>query len=361
MDELVGGSRAAAWPLIRHDLRLSYEQIGLVLALPGLFGSALDPVIGLVGSGSRRRALVVAGGVAFALSVALTGAATGFVLLLIALAIGNPASGAFVSLAQATLMNREPQERERNMARWTIAGSVGYVAGPLLIAFAVWSGGGWRMVLFVLALPAIPLALAAPRSPTAATRESIRGFVAAIRTREVARWLTLLELTDLLGDVLHSFVALYIVDVADASPLDGAAAVATWTAAAFVGDIALLWILRRIGGMRWLRVSAWATFVAYPAFLLVPSLAAKLVLLGALGLLNAGWYALPQARLYDTLHGRSGTAVAVGGIGGLAGALVPAGIGLLAGVAGLGTTMWVLLLAPVAILVLVRRDRTLSV
>ena len=125
LDELVGGTRAVAWPSIRHDLGLSYAEIGLLLAVPGFVGSALDPLIGVMGDTSRRRLVMVIGGIAFAASAALTAAAGGFPLLLAALVLGNPASGAFVSLAQATLMDADPQERVRNMARWTLAGSFG--------------------------------------------------------------------------------------------------------------------------------------------------------------------------------------------------------------------------------------------
>jgi len=82
------------------------------------------------------------------------------------------------------------------------------------------------------------------------------------------------------------------------------------------------------------------------------------VLLAFLGLLNSGWYALPKAGLYSALPGASGTAVAVAGVGGLAGAGVPAALGFLAGWLGLGPTMWLLLLAPAALLAGVpRADR----
>src|SRR2546421_867639 len=158
MDELVGGTRAAAWPLIRDGVGLSYAQIGLVLAIPGFVGSALDPLIGVLGDTPRRRTLIVAGGIAFALSAALTSAAIGFWTLLVALVVGNPASGAFVSLAQATLMDASPDQRERNMARWTLAGSFGYVGGPVLVALAVCIGIGWRGALVALAVAAVPLA-----------------------------------------------------------------------------------------------------------------------------------------------------------------------------------------------------------
>ena len=72
-------------------------------------------------------------------------------------------------------------------------------------------------------------------------------------------------------------------------------------------------------------------------------------------MLNSGWYALPKAGLYAALPGRSGTAVAAAGIGGLVAAGVPAGLGVLAGQVGLGPVMWVLVLAPLALLVLTPR------
>jgi MFS transporter, FSR family, fosmidomycin resistance protein len=351
LDELVGGSRAAAWPLIKHDLNLSYAEIGLVLAIPGLVGSALDPLIGVAGDTSRRRALMVAGGVGFALSAVMSAGAIGFWTLLLALVIGNPATGAFVSLAQATLMDRG--DRERNMARWTLAGSVGYVAGPILIAVALRLGVGWRGVLVALGLAALPLVLATRRlalpASAAAEPSHARDFFAALRKRDVLRWLALLEAADLMLDVFHGFLALYLVDVVHLGAAEAATGVAVWTGAGLAGDLLLLPALRRITGAVYLRASALAALAAYPAFLLLPSTGAKLALLALLGLLNSGWYALPKAGLYGALPGRSGTAVAVAGVGGLGGAFVPAALGLLAEAAGLGTTMWLLVLAPIAL------------
>jgi MFS transporter, FSR family, fosmidomycin resistance protein len=329
-----------------------------VLALPGFFGSALDPVIGLAGDTPRRRALMVAGGLAFAISAGLSGVAVGFWTLLVALMIGNPASGAFVSLAQATLMDREPGARERNMARWTAAGSIGYVLGPLLIAGAVATGLGWRGVLVALGGAALPLTLALRRTVTVGEtpRQPVRGGLRqALRDREVRRWLALLEASDLLLDVFHGFLALYFVDVVRASLVEGAAAVLVWTVAGLVGDVALLVVLRHIGGTTYLRASALLVLAAYPLFLLVPSERAKLVALALLGLLNSGWYAIPKAGLYAALPGRSGAAVAVGGLAGLAGAAVPALLGAVAQGLGLQVTMWILVVAPVVLLVGVPR------
>ncbi len=301
---------------------------------------------------------MVVGGLAFAASAALSAAAGGFWLLLAALVIGNPATGAFVSLAQATLMDAEPTQRARNMARWTLAGSFGYVGGPILLVVAAYVGVGWRGALAALAVVALPLTLAAVRFPSPQREtapplgRAVRDALAAVRRRDVIRLLLTLEAADLLLDVFYGFLALYLVDAAGFAPSTAALGVGVWTAAGLVGDWLLLPVLRRTTGARVIRVTALLSLVAYPAFLLVPGLAPKLAVLAALGLLNSGWYAIPKAWLYDALPDRSGAAVAVGGLGGIGGAAVPLLLGFLAGAAGIAATMWVLLLAPLALLAL---------
>jgi FSR family fosmidomycin resistance protein-like MFS transporter len=356
----VFGTLGAAWPLVRDDLGLTYAEIGLALAVPGFVGSALDPLIGVLGDTGRRRLVMVAGGGALAVSVALTSAAAGLWMLVAALVLGNPASGAFVSLAQATLMDLAPAHRERNMARWTLAGSFGYVGGPFLLAAGLWLGAGWRAALAVLAVAVALSAVAAvrrlPASPSATDMSRAwHHTFAALRRREVLRWLALLEAADLLLDIFHGYLALYFVDVANTNAGVAALAVAVWTGAGLIGDWALLWLLRRVSGRRYLRASAAAALAVYPAFLLVPGYGAKLALAALLGLLNSGWYAIPKAGLYESLPGRSGAAVAVGGVAGFAGAAVPLALGIAAGEFGLAPAMWALLIAPVALLVLLPR------
>src|SRR5690606_32660869 len=117
-------------------------------------------------------------------------------------------------LSQATLMDLDPHRHELNMARWTLAGSIGAVAGPLMLAGAGMAGFGWRGVfvtfaafstLLVVATWRVPVPSAADRSlpvarPLAA---SARDAVRALRGRDVRRWLALLQLADLMLDVLE--------------------------------------------------------------------------------------------------------------------------------------------------------------
>jgi MFS family permease len=144
LDEFVFGAREAAWPLIRTDLGLSYVQIGLLLSVPNLVSSVVEPALGILADMWNRRVLILAGGLFFALSLLLTVLSADFWLLLASFVLFYPASGALVSLSQATLMDIEPARHEHNMARWTLAGSVGVVAGPLVLSLAALLGWSWR-------------------------------------------------------------------------------------------------------------------------------------------------------------------------------------------------------------------------
>lgn len=358
LDEFVFGAREAAWPLIRDDLGLSYAQIGLLLGVPAVLGNLLELPLGILGDVWARRALVVGGGVVFALALLMWALAPSFIVLLVGTTLFFPASGAFVSLSQATLMDLEPTRHEQAMARWTLAGSLGVVAGPLALGAALWLGGGWRELFVAFALLAMGLALVAWRQPfparseTAATslRAGIAGAAGALQRGPVRRWLVLLFFSDFMLDVLLGFLALYFVDVVGTSEGTAARAIAVWTGVGLVGDALLIPLLERVRGLAYLRVSATLMLGLFPAFLLVPGLPAKLLLLALLGLLNAGWYAILKGQLYQTLPGQSGTAMALGSFQGMVAGIAPLLLGAVAQQVGLATMMWALLLGPVVVL-----------
>jgi len=77
--------------------------------------------------------------------------ARSFAALLVAFVAFFPASGAFVGLTQSALMDADPARRAQHMARWTLAGSAGSVAGPLLLAAVVAAGGSWRTAYLLIA------------------------------------------------------------------------------------------------------------------------------------------------------------------------------------------------------------------
>jgi FSR family fosmidomycin resistance protein-like MFS transporter len=355
LDELVFGVREAAWPLIRRDLGLGYLEIGLLLTIPEMVSTLLEPTFGLLGDAGRRRRLVLGGGVAFALALALVSVSWTFGAMLAAFAMLYPASGAFVGLSQATLMDQDADAQERNMARWVVAGSVAAVIAPLILSASAVLGAGWRPLFAAMAVLSVPLVLLLRRArfddgePSSSSfREAFRAAVRALRRREVLRWLLLLEFGDLVGDVLFGFLALYLVDVGGLSVGLAGVAVAVWTGAGLAGDLLLVPLLARVDGVVHLRRTALAVLAVYPAFLVLPGLGPKLAMLALLGLLHAGWYAIPQARLFGEMPGSSGTAVALSNVTGLLGTVLPLAVAAVAARAGLGTAMWILALGPLA-------------
>jgi FSR family fosmidomycin resistance protein-like MFS transporter len=371
-DELVDGAKGAALPLIRHDLGLSYAQVGLLASVPLLVGGLLELPLGLLaGQGRGRRLAIFGGGVIFVLTLLGVASARSFAVLLGAFVAFYPASGAFVTLTQAEIMDAWPDRQAPVMARWNLAGSIGAVAGPLLLTAVLASGGSWRVGYLVLAglaaLIWLGTCLRGPAGTAASTSADdaeeadgrpwgvrAREVVAALRDWRTLRWLLLVEVADLLVDVFTGFLALYLVDVAHLTPAVAALAIAIRLGAMLAGDAALVAILERAGDLAVLRASAVAAALLYPAFLLVPGIVAKLVILAALSAATAPWYPLLQARLYGSLPGRSSVAVTLSSAAGLAGGLGPLAVGLIAQGFGLSWALTGLVVVPVVVLLVPR-------
>ncbi len=154
-----------------------------------------------------------------------------------------------------------------------------------------------------------------PDAGTSAAKLSFSAGVhkalAALRRKEVLRWLVLLEFSDLMLDVLLGYLALYFVDVVGVTPVYAGLAVSVWTGVGLAGDFLLIPLLEKVPGLTYLRFSALMELILFPAFLLVPWLPLKVVLLGLLGFFNSGWYSILMGRLYSAMPGQSGTVLTV--------------------------------------------------
>ncbi|MGO9080685.1 MAG: MFS transporter [Streptosporangiaceae bacterium] len=349
----------------------------MLAAVPLIAGSLLEMPVGLAaGHGRRRARVMLAGGLLFTGTLLGVAAAPSFGWLLAALVLFFPASGAFVGLAQSTLMDAAPGRQVQNMARWNLAGSAGAVSGPLLLAAVLTAGGTWRSCYLLLAgcaagawlgwaavarrspsrlAAAQPAAAQPPAAGTAGRRAGLtataRQALAALRgSPRAVRWVLLAEVANLLLDVLTGFVALYFTDVVHSSAAQAALAIAVRLGAGLAGDALLVAVSERAGSARVLRVSCAAAVLLYPAFLLAPGFALKLAALGALSVVTAGWYPLLQAGLYESLPGRSDLAVSLSSAASLVGGLGPLAVGLAAQRAGLGWALTGLAVVPVVLL-----------
>jgi FSR family fosmidomycin resistance protein-like MFS transporter len=371
VDELVFGVGETAWPLLRNDLHLTYTQIGLLLSLPGIIAAFIEPFIGILGDVWKRRILIMMGGILFTLSLFMTSASYSFLFLLASFVLFFPSSGAFVSLSQANLMDSDPGRHEQNMARWTFAGSLGVLAGPLLIGLFVYYGLGWRGTYAALASFSTLCLLAALRylPPDSVSTsafpslgvvfEGFRAVFVALKRVEVLRWLLLLEFADLMGDVLFSYLALYFVDVGRASESQAGIAVTVWLAMGLITDFLFIpFIDRQRDSMKFLRITALMELFAFAIFLITPGFIPKLIVVIAVNLFNTGWYPILQGRLYSSLPGQSASVMAIGSVTAPLAKFFTFLIGFLADQVGLQTAIWILLFGPIALLIGLPRQNT---
>jgi FSR family fosmidomycin resistance protein-like MFS transporter len=227
------------------------------------------------------------------------------------------------------------------------------VLGPLLLAVTTEVGLGWRGLFVAFAFSTLLLVLVVRRSPEGGmggTATSARRAARDDPTRGAAPAFSLADPLPLTCS-LHSHA--YLVDDIGASVTAGGLAVAVWTGFGLLGSAALIPLLRRVDGLRYLRGSG-ARSRPLRRVPIVPGVGPKLVLVAALALVNAGWYPVLQARLYDAL-GESSSLVLTVGILFPLDAVLPLAIAGLAGRFGLSLELWPLLLAPAALLALVPR------
>ncbi|HWQ84421.1 MAG TPA: MFS transporter, partial [Anaerolineales bacterium] len=328
-DELNFGIEGAALPVIRDDFGLTYTQIGLLFGAPHLISTLIEPVLMLLGDTRLRKSLIIAGGLMITLALLLIAFGHSFPILLIAMLIAFPASGAFVSLSQATLMDLNPGRQAQLMARWTAAGSIGNLLGPLILAGSLSLGWGWRWTFVALAGLAVvlvfsmlPQRLPHPASdlPTTSLLETFKylgaGLWSAIRNRQLLRWLAFLEMSDLMMDRFISFVPLYFTDVIKVSPAQASLLLTGIMVTSLAADLIVIPLLEKIPGLRLVRASAFVCAGMYAAALLAPWLWVKMILFMLVSFTTLGWYPVLQGEAYAAVPGRSGTVMAVNSLAG---------------------------------------------
>jgi FSR family fosmidomycin resistance protein-like MFS transporter len=360
-DELVFTIVGVAMPFLRDDLGLDYAQIGLLFGAPAILSTVLEPAVLLLGDTPLRGRLMLAGGLLLGMAFLLIGGADSFPVLLLALTVSYPASGAFVGLTQATMIERHPARESEMMARWTAAGTLGSLSGPVLFAGLVALGLSWRAPFVLLGAVCLGLALVVrrpqPFRPTPLNWRSISkelrfNLQATIRLRRLWRWLLLLPLADLMLDVFFGYIALFLTDVVGLPPATAALAVTIWLLGFLAGQVLLA---RRLAGQDVRRLIRWtsaATLVLFPLWLVAPGGAVgRLAGLFVLGLLASPWYPLLQGEAFASFPGRAATVTALTSVTGTAGGILAILAGMVAASFGLTAGLALLLLGPLGLLV----------
>lgn len=369
-DELNYGIGNAALPGIRTDLGLTYVQVGLLLGIPGVINTLVEPALLLLGDTQYRKLIMLGGGLAIVISLVIIASSHSFTLLLLGFIIGYPASGAFVSLSQATLMDLNPGREPHMMARWTLSGSLANLIGPLVIAAGFAIGLGWRWAYYVLAgfclvliaytwLRHIPIPHRAQldKQTEQPGKHLLRGLWEAVRNPGLMRWMVLLQFSDLLLDVLTGYLALYFTDVIGLTVAQAGVMLSVLMGASLVSNIALIPLLEKFPGRTVVRLSAAVTGVLYAAWLLAPWLWAKIGLIVVIKLVTIGWYEVLDGEAFAAAPGRSGTVASISSIFSLVGGAMAFLVGWVAARAGLQAAMWILLAGPVSLVLFVPRAK----
>lgn len=367
LDELVYGLQGAVLPFLRNDLALTYTEIGLLLSVPAFVGIVTDPIVGLLADTRHRRALVIGGIVATALGLWLIGVGQTFALVLFAFTILFIASTAYVSLAQATLIDRDPSRAEQTMARWTLLGAIGVTIAPLIVTALFYLGYSWRGLYLALAgVAGLYTALLwrqrfdahrgaeKPASPRALWND----FQSALKMPALWRWIVLTELADLMLDKLLEVTGLYFHDVVGVDLGAASFAVALFTISGLIGTGVLVPLLERVDGLKVLRASAIIVLLTYLAFLLIPITWLKFGLIAIISFSTSGWYPILSGRTYAELPGQSGIVVSVTSLGNLSSIVVPLLIGRIGDVFGLQWAMWLLVIGPLALMIGLPKSNT---
>jgi MFS transporter, FSR family, fosmidomycin resistance protein len=367
-DEVGSGLLLVLLPTFRARLRLSVVQVGWLLQ--ALFTSAalVEPVAGAAIDVVRRRPLLVWGAAGWAGALLLAAGATSFGWMLAAFALVGVASGPLAHTADVVLVEAHPTAVERITSRTTVLDTIGALLAPAAVASAGWAGVDDRVLLLAAGAAAAGYAvlLATAAFPPPPRRHDGLGLLAQVRdnvravvTDRMARlWLAALVLQEVLG-LSELFEPVWLQDTVGASQTLVAVHVAIGMAATLVGLLLLDRLLVRHRSTAILLVASLATAVLYPAWLLAPGIALKLLLVVPRNLAIAPLWPILRARSLAAIPGAGGATTSLYSLLGLL--PLQATFGWVASRVGLTPTMLTVhLVGTAALVLLVRRVGTIG-
>jgi FSR family fosmidomycin resistance protein-like MFS transporter len=301
--------------------------------------------------------MVALGLLGMGVSLLLAGALQSLAGFALAFMLYAPASGLACSLAQAALMDRDPEQREASMAGWALAGTLGDLVAPLAIWAAVAYAGDHRLAYFSVGALLVTLALlvrgraltAGSPPPVAGPSESLKS---AFRNRPLLLWLAGVSLCGLLDELFAAFAALHLSARFSDDPSAVTKALTACTLGSLVGLALLPLLLRRYAARALLVIGSLASVVAYLLWLTSESVVGATLAMGAVGAFVAWQYPLAQAQAYRAAAERSGLVAALSPAITSVELVLPPLFGLLADRLGLGTALFALLLQPLGLILL---------
>lgn len=326
---------------------------GALLFVPGMLAMLVEPWLFVLADRWPRKPFVAGGLAAMGIGIGLASLAHDPWVLMGAVTLAWIGSGAAVALGQATLADARPDDRERALARWTLAGEVGDLAAPLVLGVFAFVGWGWRAggvaVGALLVVWALGLGTA-PFPPRGSTEDEAEGSLReALRHRGLMGWLAAAALCELLDEIVVVFASIHLRDALGLDPAARSLVIGAGIVGAIAGAAMTERLLARVDAMRLLFGSSVACALALAGWILAPDAWSSGALFAVVGATAAPMYPLVFARAYAALPGRSGTVHAAAHAFTPVMLALPVGLGWIADAWGAHWALGALLAQPVGL------------
>jgi MFS family permease len=353
-------------PDIEHAFATSHAMLAALLFVgPGIVALCIEPLIFLLADRYPRAWFVRGGLTALAIATVLAGLAPGPFALSCAISVCWIATGSAASLAQATLIDRAPDQRAKTMARWTLLALIGDILAPALLAGLGAIGLGWRagyvIVGCLLGGWAVVTWLVPIPHTTDADDEDDSGepklglFAAlreALRDRVLMLWLFGLALCDLLDEILVVFATLHVKGALGGDTFAQSAVVATSRGSGAIGLVLLEKLLAKHGERTLLIGFGSACACAFAAWICAPNVWSSVVLMIPVGATSTPLYPLVAAQAFARRPDSSGAVLAASHLFTPLGLALPFAVGAIADHAGTYVALAVLIVQPIGLVVL---------
>jgi len=363
LDELAGVAYVGM-PDVQASFATSTATTTLVVfTAPSIFALLIEPwlILAAARRPDLRKAWVVGGLATMAAGMLLAGFAPSPWVLALALGLAFLGSGLGTNLSQVALMDAEPDARETWMSRWVLAGEIGDIGTPILLALLGWLTLGWREAFWIigglLALHTVILSLRtfpAPDTPLDEETPTLRGLLSgALSNPRLLAWLGAAMLCGLLDDAFTGFASLWLEQTFSAS-LSTRGVVLLFGNLGAIAGITLSERLLRTGvsGRTILVSSGTLACLALIAWIAAPDLITSTIALAVLGGSVAPLWPLVKARAFDEHDGDGATVEALSSALGLVEMGLPFLLGIVADTVGLAFALVLIVTQPLAIVVL---------
>jgi MFS transporter, FSR family, fosmidomycin resistance protein len=343
----------ALLPFFVDQRGYSYSAAGALVFAATVGSSLIQPLFGHAADRLQLPWLMPVGVALAGAGVALAGLAPSYPLTFAAIVVSGIGVAAFHPEAARYTNYASGTRQAAGMSVFSVGGNAGFALGPLLTTGCVLAFGLSGTLLLAL-LPGAAAAMLVMRRAHLARLHAGRVAAAAARSEDppADRWGPFARLTGVISlrSCVHfgllAFVPVYFVEVLGSSEPAGNAALTAMLAAGAAGTLIGGRAADRVGARTILR---WCTAATAPllAVFLLSGRPLAFVLIGLVGLVIVGTFAVTVVLGQSYLPGRLGTAsgITLGAAIGVGGAIAPL-LGAVADAYGIEAAMWTIAVLP---------------